>query len=82
MNKISYLEELKRGNKTLTKKVESLELECLSLKQKNIQLMKDNHILEMENRKLQKQLEECKRKLFSYESQNPLSYLDNLLSKI
>lgn len=82
MNKISYLEELKRGNKTLSDKVEELEMKCLSLRENNVQLMKDKHVLEMENRKLQKQLEEYKKKLSRYEAQNPLSHLENLFNKI
>lgn len=82
MSKISYLEELKRGNKTLLDKVEVLEMKCLSLNENNTQLMKDKHVLEIENRKLQKQLEEYKKKLSRYEAQNPLSYLENLFNKI
>lgn len=82
MNKITYLEELKRGNKTLTSKIECLEIQVLSLQQEKHELMKEKHMLEMENRKLQKQLEDCKRRLFKYESQNPLSYLDKLFNKI
>lgn len=82
MSKISYLEELKRGNKTLLDKIEVLEMKCLSLNENNTQLMKDKHVLEIENRKLQKQLEEYKKKLSRYEAQNPLSYLENLFNKI
>ena len=77
MNKISYLEELKRGNKTLTDKVRELELRYLSLKKENTQLMKDNHVLEIKVRELTKQ-----RDGYQYESQNPLSYLEQLFNKI
>lgn len=82
MNKISYLEELKRGNKTLTDKVRELELRCLSLKKENTQLMKDNHVLEIKVRELTKQRDEYKKRLSQYESQNPLSYLEQLFNKI
>lgn len=82
MNKISYLEELKRGNKTLTDKVRELELRSLSLKKENTQLMKDNHVLEIKVRELTKQRDEYKKRLSQYESQNPLSYLEQLFNKI
>lgn len=82
MNKISYLEELKRGNKTLTDKVRELELRYLSLKKENTQLMKDNHVLEIKVRELTKQRDGYKQRLSQYESQNPLSYLEQLFNKI
>ena len=58
MGNVTYVESLKRGNQTLTDKVESLESSLLTEKQLNNELRRENYMLECEVKRLKEKIKE------------------------
>lgn len=57
MGKVSYLESLKRGNQTLTDKVDSLENKLLTEKKLTNELKRENYVLERKVKMLEEKIQ-------------------------
>lgn len=78
MKKNSYLEELKKGNQTLTDKVSELEEQIKFLKKDNYNLTKENHQLRSNIVSLERDVEHFKK--LAQERDNPVSRMMELLN--
>lgn len=79
MKKQSYLEELKKGNKTLTDKVSELEEQIKSLKKDNYNLTKENHLLRSNIVSLERDVEHFKK--LANDREDPISKMMELFNK-
>lgn len=79
MKKNSYLEELKKGNQTLTNKVSDLEEQIKILKKENYNLTRENHQLRSNVASLERDVQHFKK--LADERDNPVSRMVELVER-
>lgn len=79
MKKNSYLEELKKGNQTLTNKVSELEEQIKILKKENYNLTRENHQLRSNITSLERDVQYFKK--LADDRDNPVAKMVELVER-